>query len=1069
MVLLVSAATSLCGPAVLAGDLTISDERKTTAQTSVGDGGGPGNITIDTNGIAGVTSGTSVILDSNNTVTNNGQIQNAGTTNATGILVDLSQDRTGSILNNGYLLVPGPSTTTDPTVSNNAGIRLQGPGTFFGDITLTSLTDGAFTVGGASSFGILSQSHIVGKLENDGFITNTGLNSYGIATTGLITGNVTNLGTISALGANSVALYLGGGVDGTVLNGGTIGSGTGPQLVPDASGTRYTTQAAVNARAGVWIAGNITHGFKNDGNGYTSAEQNADTTGVLAALTPADAYVAVIGPAPAINIAPGGLATPQSFVISPTAAEGYGFVNKGIITASGATSGVNALGFNIEGLSSGGTNYTARVEGFINAKGDIQVQAEDGTSTGFHIGNYGILTNFVNTGDIAVATQDSTLNTTTGAVGTKGGNAYGIVVDALGTLNSFTNSGHLTVSAQGINSSAYGIVDKSGTLTNFNNSGGITLSIATGSTQVMRAVDLSANTTGVNFTNTGSITGDVWLGGGASTFNSSNAGTIFGNVTFQAGASKTGSAVVTMDAATITGLLTLGNGNNTVTLSNNAAIQGGLTQASGGLLTLNVSQSAVTVSDKQILNTNSATFGTSSKLTFLISGAGPSTVMSGGNVSFASGSQITVAYDGILTSSKTIAVINANSLTFGAPLSQILVQPTSYLNVATFALDPTNSNRLLLNVHAKTAAELNLGPNMTALYGAFATALNKDSAIASAVSNQSTEAATKAAFQKLLPDTSGATLQAALDNNEMANGMIRRRLIAVARNGIPDHTLGETAGFWMQALGDYEDQHARGEQAGFDLWGLGIALGFDIPIQDHTILGLALNESWHSANLQINKNSPTQFYATQIDLYAHSQWDQFYVQAIGGGAFNSYSQTRRIVFDSTLSRTAESSWKGYQFSGAVEFGYGIFLDKFKLTPYARGSYAKVHENAFTETGGGDGINLNVSEKNPDSMRGSLGFNLDRNFPIFYDSYVEAELRGDFTREFQTDPFAVTASFVSGGPSFVNISNTPNKNTFGAGFGIAHKDSYSSVSLDYDARISSGFLSHTASVTVRFRF
>ena len=35
------------------------------------------------------------------------------------------------------------------------------------------------------------------------------------------------------------------------------------------------------------------------------------------------------------------------------------------VTASGATSGVNALGFNIEGLSSGGTNYTARVEGFI--------------------------------------------------------------------------------------------------------------------------------------------------------------------------------------------------------------------------------------------------------------------------------------------------------------------------------------------------------------------------------------------------------------------------------------------------------------------------------------------------------------------------------------------------------------------------------------------------------------------------------------------------------------------------------------------------------------------------------
>ena len=1063
MLLLASAATSLCGPAALAGDLTISDERKTTVNTSAGDGNGPGNVTIAATGNVNVTGGNAVVLDSNNTITNNGAIQNSGTTNAVGIFVDLSQDRTGTITNIGSLLIPGPSNALDTTVSNNAGVLLKGSGTFTGDVVLGSLVDGSFVVGGDTSFGFLSQSHIIGKVENDGSLTNIGLDSYGMATTGLVTGNVTNLGVINAIGGNSVGLYLGGGVDGTVLNGGTIGSGTGPQLVPDRSGTRLVTQAAVNGRAGVWIASNITGGFKNDGNGFTIAQQNADTTAANA--TPFDAFISVIGPAPAINITPGGLAAPQSFVIGPTQAEGFGFVNKGVITSAGAANGVNALGFNIEGLSSGGTNYTARVEGFINAGGDIQVQALDGTATGFHIGNYGTVTTFKNTGDITVATQDSTLSTVTGAVGTKGGNAYGIVVDALGTLNTFENSGHLLVAAQGANSSAYGIIDKSGTLTSFNNSGGITLSVTA---QTARAVDLSANSTGVSFTNTGSITGDVWLGGGTNTFNMSDSGTIFGSVLFQAGAATSGTNTVTMDAATITGILGLGNGNHVVNLSRNASIGGGLTQGTG-TLALNVNQSSLTVTDKQTLNIASAAFGSGSKLTFLVSGTGPSTIMSGGTVSFASGSTITVAYDGILTGSRTIAVIDANALTFGAPLNQILVQPTSFLNVATFALDPNNANRLLLDVHAKTAAELNLGPNMAALYGAFATALNKDAAVAAAVSNQTSEAATKAAFQKLLPDTSGATLQAALDNNEMANGMIRRRLIAVAKNGIPDHTLGEVAGFWAQALGDYEVQKARGEQAGYDLWGLGIALGFDMPIQDHTILGLAFNESWHSANLQINKNSPTQFYATQVDLYAHSQWDQFYVQAIGGGAFNSYNQTRRVMFDTTVSRIAQSSWKGYQLSGALEFGYGFFFDKYKFSPYARGSYAKVHENGFTETGGGDGINLKVSEKNPDSLRGSLGFNLDRNFPIFYDSYVEAELRGDYTREFKTDPFAVTASFVAGGPAFTNFSNTPNKDTFGVGLGIAHKDSYSSVSLDYDARIASGFLSHTASVTVRFRF
>ena len=38
-----------------------------------------------------------------------------------------------------------------------------------------------------------------------------------------------------------------------------------------------------------------------------------------------------------------------------------------------------------------------------------------------------------------------------------------------------------------------------------------------------------------------------------------------------------------------------------------------------------------------------------------------------------------------------------------------------------------------------------------------------------------------------------------------------------------------------------------------------------------------------------------------------------------------------------------------------------------------------------------------------------------------------------------------------------------------GFGLAHKDSYSSVSVDYDAEIAKGYLAHKAALTARFRF
>src|SRR6185436_12589248 len=96
------------------------------------------------------------------------------------------------------------------------------------------------------------------------------------------------------------------------------------------------------------------------------------------------------------------------------------------------------------------------------------------------------------------------------------------------------------------------------------------------------------------------------------------------------------------------------------------------------------------------------------------------------------------------------------------------------------------------------------------------------------------------------------------------------------------------------------------------------------------------------------------------------------------------------------------------------------------------------------------VNLIVGEKNPEaSSRGSAGFTFDRNFPIYFDSYVELEARADYTREFTKGAVALNASFASGSPTFVNVGNLRDPNRFKIGFGIAGKDSYSSISLDYD--------------------
>ncbi len=1070
-----AAAFPALGPATpaVAADLTISTATTVPVATSTGNGAGPGNITLDTAGSIVVGTPTAITIDSSNSASSSGSIASSAAANARTIFIDLGQTTarniTSGFINNNVVTAIGlDATNADYANSiNNSAVYLSGLGTFTGSITNTS--GGTLLAGGNKAVVVAIRGAMTGDLVNLGTINALGDGSYGILSTGAITGNVNTGGVIAAGGKDAVGAYFGGAITGVLTHSGAVLAGSGPQVAYAPNGIDLITTNPINAAAGLWVAANVNGGVILSGNKATTAQEARDPTIVQNQTTP-DSTLTIIGPAPALRFAPGGVAAPANIAIGANSANSnYSVVVQGNISASGSATGISALGIEVAGLTSGGQTYTTTLSGgFWNQGGTFDITAVDASATGMRIGNYGVVSRFQNDGDIIVTTGDSTANSITGFIGTKGGNAYGVVVEQQGRLDSFTNTGNLTASSAGPTGTSYGLLDLSGTVKTFVNTGAITAGVPSGSTGRSIAVDLSANTTGVSFTNSGTIFGDIYLGGGNSTVSISNS-TISGSVLFQNGTSKTGNATVTLDKAIIADKMYLGNGNHTVTLNNGSDITLGLSSGTGQTA-LTVNQSKVTLVGTQPLNAGTVSFSSGSALKFDLPAVAPAgTVLRAtGAVNFAAGSTVTAAFTGVLTSVQTYSLIQAGSLTSGSgvPLSQFATAPSSFLNSTQFT---STGNSLTLVVRPKTAAELALGPNATTVYGLIAGPINKDTALATAISAQGSKETFTRALRQLLPDTSGATQQVALNTQDMASGQIRRRLVGVAKNGNPTHASGDTSSFWAQAIGDYSQQSAQGEQQGFDAWGLGIAFGTDMPVGERTNIGISFVETWHSADLGVSRISPTQFYSTLGYAYARSDVGNAYVQAMAGGGVNSYNQARHVTIETTT-RIANGYWKGYQYGGAVEAGYISRWDDYSITPYLRGSYLKMHENAYTETGGGAAVNLVVGEKNPEAAtRGSIGFTFDRNFPIYFDSYVEAELRADYTREFTKGVTRLNASFASGSPTFVNVGNPREPNRFKIGFGIAGKDSYSSVSLDYDVEAAKGYVSHIAGVTARFRF
>ncbi|HEX4027465.1 MAG TPA: autotransporter outer membrane beta-barrel domain-containing protein [Rhizomicrobium sp.] len=384
--MLSAAAAALLAAALAAAaraDTEVSTATSTALSTSTS-----GNITIDATGSVGIqqSSTPAITINSNNSLANNGNISNANVDNGIGISIDTS----GGNINPG---TAGLSSTGTIDLGSNGtgkfGIIIQGGNTFYGPITLTTLTalntltgttsaaqTSSMIIQGDSSaaFELVQGTKITsnillggGGIVQDSSVNSTASNSVIVDLNGTLNGDFFVSSALSGVGAGMTGIQTLGGIHSCASDTGapagfTCPTSSGGSFVNAGSisliGTATPDSRGGNPEAGsaIIIGGNIDGGFVNTGPGTSSTVGAALISSSGLVVSGSSAPVLIIDPTKSITST---TTTPRGpIIIGPVTADvdavdpGYSLINRGTIVGHPIDVDLSSAAVLIQGASS---------------------------------------------------------------------------------------------------------------------------------------------------------------------------------------------------------------------------------------------------------------------------------------------------------------------------------------------------------------------------------------------------------------------------------------------------------------------------------------------------------------------------------------------------------------------------------------------------------------------------------------------------------------------------------------------------------------------------------------------
>lgn len=282
-------------------------------------------------------------------------------------------------------------------------------------------------------------------------------------------------------------------------------------------------------------------------------------------------------------------------------------------------------------------------------------------------------------------------------------------------------------------------------------------------------------------------------------------------------------------------------------------------------------------------------------------------------------------------------------------------------------------------------------PNQVATAAAVQ-ALPAHSTLTTAVLNQETDDAARAAFDQISGDMHSSVKGAMIEDSRFVRGAANDRLrdafctvgtnAAASGTGAASGTSGcaarsDNASPWVNVFGSWGHGASDGNAARLDRSIGGFMAGVDIPVAGDWRLGVLAGAS-HSSFKVDARNASAKSDDYHLGFYGGTQWGDLSMRLGTAYTWHDVSSARRVAF-SGFNDNLSADYNAATAQAFGELGYRMKAGDVNLEPFANLSYVNLHTGKFAERGGVAALNSRSSTN--DSTSTTLGVRAATDFTV----------------------------------------------------------------------------------------